>query len=81
MIGNVALDSVIGSIPIIGNIFDFAYKANQRNLKLLREHQLEGKHTGRGTGILISAAIILVVIFIALSYGLWHLGKFLISLF
>lgn len=81
MIGNIVIDSVIGSIPILGNIFDFAFKANQRNLKLLKEHQLEGKHTGRGTGILISVAIALLLIFLLLLYGLWHLGKFVLSLF
>ena len=32
---NVGIDYVIGSIPIIGNIFDFAWKANQRNMQLL----------------------------------------------
>jgi hypothetical protein len=32
---NVAIDYVIGSIPLVGNIFDFAWKANQRNVQLL----------------------------------------------
>ena len=35
MIGNVALDFVIGEIPILGDIFDFAFKAHVRNLALL----------------------------------------------
>ena len=38
MVGNVALDTVVGSIPIIGSIFDVYFKANQRNLRLLRRH-------------------------------------------
>ncbi len=54
MIGNIVIDTIVGSIPILGNIFDFTFKANQRNLKLLKEHQLEGKHTGSGTGRHIS---------------------------
>jgi hypothetical protein len=32
---NVAIDYVVGSIPLVGNIFDFAWKANQRNVTLL----------------------------------------------
>ena len=36
--GNIALDTVLGAIPAIGFLFDMGFKANQRNLKLLREH-------------------------------------------
>jgi hypothetical protein len=32
---NVAIDYVVGSIPLVGNVFDFAWKANQRNVTLL----------------------------------------------
>lgn len=38
MAANVALDFAVGSIPIVGDLFDFAFKANTRNLKLLREY-------------------------------------------
>jgi hypothetical protein len=36
--GNIAVDAVIGSIPVAGVLFDMAFKANQRNLALLRRH-------------------------------------------
>lgn len=36
MAGNVGVDFVIGSIPLLGDVFDFAFKANRRNLELLR---------------------------------------------
>jgi hypothetical protein len=36
--GNVAADMVVGAIPVIGFAFDMVFKANQRNLRLLREH-------------------------------------------
>jgi len=39
MIGNLVLDTVIGSIPILGSIFDVVFKANQKNLRLLERHQ------------------------------------------
>jgi hypothetical protein len=32
---NIAIDYVVGAIPILGNFFDFAWKANDLNLKLL----------------------------------------------
>jgi hypothetical protein len=38
MLGNVAADFAIGAIPLIGNLFDFAFKANRRNAHLLEQH-------------------------------------------
>ncbi|MFD1704420.1 DUF4112 domain-containing protein [Methylopila henanensis] len=38
MVGNVALDTVVGSVPILGSVFDVAFKANRRNMALLRRH-------------------------------------------
>lgn len=35
MIRNLLVDTVIGAIPILGDLFDLGYKANIRNLKLL----------------------------------------------
>jgi hypothetical protein len=35
MLSNIALDAVIGMVPILGDIFDFAFKAQTRNLTLL----------------------------------------------
>jgi hypothetical protein len=37
MIGNVAMDSFLGSIPFVGDLFDFAYKSNAKNVKIYRE--------------------------------------------
>src|SRR3989442_13733759 len=38
MAGNVALDAGLGAIPILGDIFDFAWQANLRNVTLLERH-------------------------------------------
>lgn len=38
MLANIAADVVVGSVPVVGDLFDVAFKANRRNLKLLREH-------------------------------------------
>jgi hypothetical protein len=42
---NIGLDYAIGSIPVIGDAFDFFYKSNQRNMQLIRE-----RATGQGKG-------------------------------
>ena len=38
MVGNVAVDVVFGSVPLLGSVFDLFYKANRRNLRLLQGH-------------------------------------------
>jgi hypothetical protein len=36
MLGNVALDGVVGAVPLVGDAFDVMFRANIRNVKLLR---------------------------------------------
>jgi hypothetical protein len=81
MIGNIMIDAVIGSVPLIGDLFDVAYKANQRNYKLLKEHQLEGRHQGSGTGLLIGVGLILLLLMGFVLFGLWKLIDYIIGLF
>lgn len=38
MVGNIILDFIVGLIPFLGVIFDVAYKANIRNLKILEKY-------------------------------------------
>nr|WP_306264086.1 DUF4112 domain-containing protein [Pararhizobium sp. IMCC3301] len=37
MVSNSLIDLVIGAIPLIGDLFDFAYKSNTKNVKLLKQ--------------------------------------------
>jgi hypothetical protein len=37
MLGNVALDSVVGAVPLIGDAFDVVWRANRRNMRLLQD--------------------------------------------
>lgn len=38
MLFNLWLDGVLGSVPVVGDAFDFYFKANRRNLALLQRH-------------------------------------------
>lgn len=38
MFFNIIFDTVVGSVPIMGDIFDVTWKANSRNVALLEEH-------------------------------------------
>lgn len=38
MVANIAIDAVVGSIPVLGTIFDAVWKANARNVDLMERH-------------------------------------------
>jgi len=80
MLGNLLLDATIGSIPIIGNIFDFTFKANQRNMNLLKKHYQEGKYTGSGNGIIFIVILVFMLLLGLIFYGTWKLFSYLFSL-
>jgi heme/copper-type cytochrome/quinol oxidase subunit 2 len=54
MAGNVVLDSAVGAVPVIGFLFDAVFKANVRNMRILRDHLertdrvIDGQPTARG---------------------------------
>jgi len=69
MFGNIALEFIIGCIPIIGDLFDAMWKSNQRNVKLIEDSIIsEEKNTLFGyflIGVLIKTlvtAILLAII-------------------
>ena len=37
MLGNVAVDAAVGSIPVLGTVFDAFWKANQWNVEMIEE--------------------------------------------
>lgn len=76
MLTNATLDAIVGSIPFLGWVFDFFFKANTRNLKLLTQHYTEGKHQGSAKQhiLLLLAIIILilgVIIYLSVKTLLW----------
>jgi hypothetical protein len=36
MLGNVAIDGAVGAVPLLGDAFDVVFKANVRNVRMLR---------------------------------------------
>lgn len=38
MLFNLWIDGAIGAVPVVGDLWDFYFKANRRNLRLLRQH-------------------------------------------
>ena len=38
MLSNLLIDVILGSIPLVGDLFDFGFKANLKNAKMLQRH-------------------------------------------
>ena len=77
MLLNVLLDTTIGSIPIFGNVFDLFYRANQRNLTLMKEHHDEGKHSGSAWPLLITLGTVTII---AIGLTFWGTAALLLWL-
>jgi hypothetical protein len=52
MVGNSLIDTVVGAVPLVGDAFDIAFRANMKNLRLLQRHlEMQGYQTaGAGSG-------------------------------
>ena len=76
---NIIIDALVGSIPILGDIFDVAFKANQRNMKLVHEHYHEGRHGGGAWKVVVPILLILLILLGCIGWlayklflWLWH---------
>ena len=68
MVLNILIDTIIGSIPLIGDLFDVAFKPNLKNMRLLKEHYVEGRHKGSALKVVIPVLAIVLILIIALTY-------------
>jgi uncharacterized protein DUF4112 len=65
MMVNLALDVIIGAVPLLGDVFDVAWKANRRNYALLIRHVREPRqHTWRDWMFLLSLSLVALSIFL-----------------
>lgn len=61
MIFNVAIDALLGAVPLLGDLFDFAWKANVRNLTLLERHATEERRASTGDWLFVSMLTVAVI--------------------
>lgn len=68
MAGNVAIETLVGAVPVVGDLFDFAFKANVRNMALLERHAREPERLARHSRLWVggfAAAVVLAVLLVA----------------
>ena len=66
---NIGVDYLIGLVPLLGDLFDFGFKANRRNLELLRRHAAVARNASRGDYLVVGGVLLgLGGLFVA---GIW----------
>lgn len=73
MLFNIALDALVGTVPVLGNIFDLFYKANYRNVELMKEFYVEGAHTGSVWPVVLGVIVSLIAILCLVLWGVFLL--------
>jgi hypothetical protein len=75
MLGNIALDAIVGTVPLIGDLFDFVFKAQTRNLALLDAWVAAPDPTARRSrrGLLLVPIAVLTVFILMTVLGIYML--------
>jgi hypothetical protein len=76
MVINVLIDTGVGSLPVIGDLFDFVWKANQKNSELLAHYEQAPQQTARRSlleNLLFILAVVIVLALVVMLAG-WLLG-------
>jgi hypothetical protein len=79
MLLNLGVDTAIGSIPVVGDLFDFAYKANTKNLRIYRESLSGTRKPLRDWGFNVLVIALLLALIVLPVLGLIYLAQLVIS--
>ncbi|MEH0157893.1 DUF4112 domain-containing protein [Limibacter armeniacum] len=80
MVGNILVDYIAGTVPVVGDMFDFAFKANRRNYKLMKqqfdtESEVE-KQKPRSKALIIAMIVGMFLVFaLVTALMIWVLGQ------
>lgn len=76
MLGNVGLDLLVGAVPLLGDLFDAGFKANQRNVRLLESWLERPDAVARSSRLRVGLVAATVVAFLAgLGALVWWLAR------
>jgi hypothetical protein len=73
MMGNITMDATIGSIPIVGDIFDLKFKANRRNVAMLKQYYIENPNPPSAKRSFLVVFLMFFVVMIAMLYMVFKL--------
>jgi hypothetical protein len=82
MVLNVLIDTGVGAIPVVGDLFDFGWKANAWNLALLERHAMPGRPPTSFDYLFVTLCAMAIVtaalipILLLFAFGAWLRGLF-----
>lgn len=62
MAANVGIDVVVGAVPLLGDLFDLGFKANERNVALLDRSSIDPRGAQRASRIFVGILALLLVL-------------------
>ena len=62
MTANVGIDTLVGGLPVVGDLFDFAWKSNARNVRLLTRHVDAPTETRRASTTMLALVLLTLAI-------------------
>jgi hypothetical protein len=65
MAGNIALDLLLGAVPLLGDAFDVGWKANVRNVKLLERLALDPRAVRTSSRLVLGLALAVLLLVLA----------------
>ncbi|HET8772684.1 MAG TPA: DUF4112 domain-containing protein [Thermoanaerobaculia bacterium] len=83
MILNIVIDLLFGAVPVAGDVFDFLYEENVKNMRLLEKHR-DRTRPPRSAAAIAFVSVLIVLFVLALAVGLvvglailvfWLIGK------
>jgi len=79
MLVNLGIDTAVGSVPIVGDVFDATYKANVKNMKIYRE-SMSGTRAPLKDWTFIAFVVVVLLLMIVLPLlGLLYIMQRIIS--
>lgn len=83
MVVNIGIDLLFGAVPVAGDMFDFLYEENVKNMRLLEKHR-DRRRPPRSAGAIafVAACIVLLVLgmatamaFVLVAIAAWAIGR------
>jgi hypothetical protein len=76
MLANVGIDTLVGTVPALGDFFDAAWKANVKNVELLERHLAVSAGPAREKGrvfgeTVLALLVLLLIVGVGLGLGIY----------
>lgn len=79
MMFNYILDAVVGVVPLVGDLFDFGFKANRRNVEMLKAYYADGSVKPNARRSVAFLGLLFLALFAALIWAVWKLAAMLLA--